>query len=149
MPSNEQSTGRPDELGRITELAKGAVDTAVGLGVLGLQKLQVGRVEIQKHLRNNDRFGATYSGLRTEAFRRASQVDAVVAEALRTVESSLQPVTGRLPEPARHAATIAQARIDELHAKVSQFLASAAETKTAETAKTAETTKKAKADPAN
>jgi hypothetical protein len=147
MPSNEHSTGRPDELGRITELAKGAVDTAVGLGVLGLQKLQVGRVEIQKHLRNNERFGATYSGLRTQAFRRASQVDAVLGEALRTVESSLQPVTGRLPEPARHAATIAQARIDELHAKVSQFLASAAQTTTDAT--TTEPTKKPKADPAD
>ena len=37
-----------------------------------------------------------------------------------------QPMTGRLPEPARHVATVAQARIDELHTKVSQFLASAA-----------------------
>jgi hypothetical protein len=127
MPSTaDQHNGPTDELSRITELAKGAVDTAVGLGVLGLQKLQVGRVEIQKRLLNNDRFGTAYSGLRSQAFRRASQVDAVVGEALRTVESSLQPVAGRLPEPARHVATVAQARIDELHAKVSQFLASAA-----------------------
>jgi hypothetical protein len=133
MPSTEHDARPADELNRITELAKGAVDTAVGLGVLGLQKLQVGRVEIQKHLLNNDRFGATYSGLRTEAFRRASQVDAILGEALRTVESSLQPVAGRLPEPARHVATVAQARIDELHGKVSQFLASAAnETKATE-----------------
>jgi hypothetical protein len=35
-------------------------------------------------------------------------------------------MTGRLPEPARHVASVAQARIDELHTKVSQFLASAA-----------------------
>jgi hypothetical protein len=140
MPS---TTERTDEMSRITELAKGAVDTAVGLGVLGLQKLQVGRVELQKRLASNDRFGATYSGLRSEAFRRASQVDAAFGEVRRTVESSLQPVTGRLPEPARHVATIAQTRVDELHAKVSQYLASAAN----ET-KTAEATKKAKADPA-
>jgi hypothetical protein len=133
MPSAEHHTGPTGEPSRITELAKGAVDTAVGLGVLGLQKLQVGRVEIQKLLVNNDRFGATYSGLRNEAFRRASQVDAVLGEALRTVEASLQPVAGRLPDPARHVATVAQARIDELHGKVSQFLASAAnENKAAE-----------------
>ncbi|MGH9046797.1 MAG: hypothetical protein ACRDVW_05720 [Acidimicrobiales bacterium] len=124
MPSTTGSNN--DELTRITELAKGAVDTAVGLGVLGLQKLQVGRVELHKRLAGDDKLGAGYTGLRTEAFRRASQLDAVVGEALRTVESSLQPVTGLLPEPARHVATVAQSRIDELHAKVSHYLAAAA-----------------------
>jgi len=116
---------RNDDLNKLTELAKGAVDTAVGLGVLGLQKLQVGRVELQKRLVKNDTLADGYSGLRTQTLRRASKLDSLVGDALRTFESSLKPVTGRLPEPARHVASVAQARIDELHAKVSQYLASA------------------------
>jgi hypothetical protein len=119
------TTPRNDDLSKLTELAKGAVDTAVGLGVLGLQKLQVGRVELQKRLVKNDTLADGYSGLRTETFRRASKIDSLVTDALRSVESSLQPVTGRLPEPARHVASVAQARIDELHGKISQYLASA------------------------
>jgi hypothetical protein len=121
----DPTTERPDDLAKLTELAKNAVDTAVGLGVLGLQKLQVGRVELHKRLAKYDTFGA-YSGLRSEAIRRAAQVDSMFAEAIRTVESTLNPVTDRLPGPAKHVATVAQARIDELHAKVSEFLAKAA-----------------------
>jgi hypothetical protein len=93
--------------------------------VLGLQKLQVGRVELHKRLSNHETLGAGYSGLRSEAIRRASSLDALIGGALRTVESSLQPMTGRLPGPARHVATVAQSRIDDLHAKVGQFLATA------------------------
>ncbi|MGH8996343.1 MAG: hypothetical protein ACRDYB_09995 [Acidimicrobiales bacterium] len=124
-PPTDPPTERPDDLAKLTELAKSAVDTAVGLGVLGLQKLQVGRVELQKRLAKNDAFGA-YSGLRSEAIRRAAQIDSLFTEAIRTVESTLNPVTDRLPGPAKHVATVAQARIDELHAKVSEHLAKAA-----------------------
>jgi len=123
MPSYND---RQDDLGKLTELAKGAVDTAVGLGVLGLQKLQVGRVELHKRLAKNDVLGGRYADLRKEAFRQAGHLDAVITEARRTLEASLHPVTGRLPESARHVATVAQARIDELHTKVSHYIASAA-----------------------
>jgi hypothetical protein len=119
------TSNRYEDLNKITELAKGAVDTAVGLGVLGLQKLQVGRVEMQKRLGKNERLADGYSEFRTQTLRRASKFDAMVGDARRTFVSSLQPVTDRLPEPARHVASVAQARIDEFHAKVSQYLASA------------------------
>ncbi len=87
-PPPRPTTERPDDLAKLTELAKGAVDTAVGLGVLGLQKLQVGRVELQKRLANT-----TPSAPPTRAPLRGdppgSQVDALFAEAIRTVESTL------------------------------------------------------------
>src|ERR1039458_4779744 len=117
------TTDRNEELTKLTELAKGAVDTAVGLGVLGLQKLQVGRVELHKRLAKNEAVSGRYSGLRSEALRRACQLAYLVSfffGGLGSVEPSPQPVAGRLPEPARHVASVAQARIDELHAKVSQ-----------------------------
>jgi hypothetical protein len=120
-PTNEQR----DELGRLTGIAKGAVDTAVGLGVLGLQRLQVGRVELQKRLATHEVLGPRYQGLRAQALKRAGHLDAALTEARRTVEASLHPVTNRLPGPARHMATVAQTRIGELHSKVSQRLASA------------------------
>ena len=114
-----------DQLNKLTELAKGAVDTAVGLGVLGLQKIQVSRVELGKRLAKNETLAANYSGLRTQTLRRASRLDSIVAGALKNVESSLLPVTERLPQPARHVASVAQVRFDELHTKVSKYLASA------------------------
>ncbi len=139
------SEQRGEDLSKITELAKGAVDTAVGLGVLGLQKLQVGRVELHRRLRTNDRLGPTYDTLRAQALRRASHLDALVGEALRTVESSLQPMAGRLPEPARQVASFAQGRIDEMHATLSRHLADAAASASADA--TAEAMSRAEADP--
>jgi hypothetical protein len=136
------TNNRSEDLNKITELAKGAVDTAVGLGVLGLQKLQVGRVELQKRVGKNEKLADGYSEFRTQALRRASKIDALVGDARRTFVSSLQPVTDRLPEPARHAASVAQARIDELHATVSEYLASASsETPKAKTKTKGETAK--------
>jgi hypothetical protein len=61
----------------------------------------------------------------TEAVCRAGQVDLLFTEALRTFESTLEPMSGRLPEPARQVATVAQRRFEELHAKVSQHLTDA------------------------
>jgi hypothetical protein len=114
-----------DETNRLTEFAKGAVDTVVGLGVLGLQKLQVGRVELQKRLTSNETVGSTFTDLRSRALRQAAKLDGLVTEARHTVEASLHPVTGRLPGPARQAATMAQARIGEIHTRISRHLAAA------------------------
>ena len=114
-----------DELGRLGELAKGAVDTAVGLGVLGLQKLQVGRVELHKRLTQNQALGSHYSDVRSEALRRAGHLDTLMTEARRSIEASLSPVTARLPGPARHVASVAQSRIGELHQRISSRLAAA------------------------
>jgi hypothetical protein len=144
------TSNRYEDLNKITELAKGAVDTAVGLGVLGLQKLQVGRVELQKRMGKNDKLADGYSEFRTQALRRASKFDAMWGDARRTFVSSLQPVTDRLPEPARHAASVAQARIDELHAKVSEYLASASsETPTTKTKTKTSKSEAAKSDSAS
>ena len=74
------TTDRKDDLTKLTELAKGAVDTAVGLGVLGFQKLQVGRVELQKRLAKNEALSTSYSGFRSQALRRASKLDSFVTE---------------------------------------------------------------------
>ncbi len=135
------TSDRHQDLNKITELAKGAIDTAVGLGVLGLQKLQVGRVEMQKRLGKNEILADGYSEFRTQTLRRASKIDALVGDARRTFVSSLQPVTDRLPEPARHVASVAQARIDEFHAKVSQYLASASSEATKTKTTKSDTTK--------
>ena len=116
-----------DEIHRLTELARNTVDTLVGLGVLALQRIQVGRVEMQKRLAGNDAVGATYAEMRSRALRQASKLDGLVTEARHTVEASLNPVTGRLPGPARQAATMAQSRFDEFHRRISQHLAAASE----------------------
>ncbi len=116
-----------DEFDRFTKLTKQAVDTAVGLGVLGLQRLMVGRVELSKRLAGDETLGPTYATLRTQARRRAGLVDRLMTEALHTVESTLEPMADRLPEPARHVASVAQQRMDELQARVSRFLSDTAQ----------------------
>jgi hypothetical protein len=107
---------------RLAKLGKDAVDTAVGLGVLGLQRLQVGRVQLEHRLASDPALGPHVQAVRSHARRRVGQLEGVAAEVLRTIESTLQPIAQRLPEPARQIASVAQERLDEVHAKVRRHL---------------------------
>ncbi len=114
-----------DRLSRLAKLSRDAVDTAVGLGVLGLQRLQVGRVHLERRLADDPTFGPGYRAVRSSARRRAGQLEGVAAEVLHTVEATLRPVAQRLPEPARQIASVAQRQVESLHQVVRRHLAGA------------------------
>ena len=91
-----------DVTDEITKTARDAAYVVVGLGVLGFQRAQVRRQELQKRLAEprgqiQDRLG----GVRTEVTRRVKDVDGTVEVVIGRIESSLEPIESRLPEPAR------------------------------------------------
>ncbi len=89
------------ELGReVTQRAKDAFYVAVGFAVLGFQRAQVQRVELEKKMKD---VGGP-SGLddvRAEVARRVRDLDGMVEEALRYVDTTLEPIEERLPSGAR------------------------------------------------
>jgi hypothetical protein len=80
----------------VTDLARDATYVAVGFGVLGFQRLQVQRVELQ-NLLSKDSLDDRLSTVRGPLTKGVTQVDDLLENATQFVESSLQPLTAQLP----------------------------------------------------
>lgn len=129
---------------RLSGLARDAAYVAVGLGVLGVQRAQVQRVELQKRLASEldrgdpferlaDRIGDQFGELLVETIEEArsavtagvQQLDELFEEAGRFVEGALQPIGEQLPPPVREIAQRAQDGAKELGSQIRGLLTSA------------------------
>jgi len=81
----------------VTDLARDAAYVAVGFGVLGLQRVQVQRVELQKLLSKDFTLDEHLSTVRSEVTKGVLQLDDLLENATQLVETSLQPLTSQLP----------------------------------------------------
>lgn len=124
-------TDRTD-FANITELTRGvgtlARDTAyvaVGLGVLGLQRAQVQRVELQKRLQALE-VDVNLPELRTEVARQVKVIDALVEEAFRFVETSIEPIEDQLPDAARELARRAHEQARDVRSQLRGMVTPAA-----------------------
>ena len=104
----------------LTGKARDATYVAVGLGVLGVQRMQVHRVALQKHLPEG--LEARLGEMRAEVARRANHLDGILEGAMRQVESSLEPVEALLPGPAREMARLAHAGAQEVRTRLLDLL---------------------------
>jgi hypothetical protein len=104
--------------------AKDAAYIAVGLGVLGFQKLQAERVAMQKRVPQIGIAEEGWNGLRAEVGRKARHFDEFVGVALDKFESSVKPLEEQLPDSAREAAAKAHASARQLRSQVSRLVSS-------------------------
>lgn len=119
-------TDRTKELTKeAATFAKDAAYIAVGLGVLGFQKLQAERVNLQKRVPQLGISDERLADLRGMG-RQVRQLDEFVGSALGKVETSLQPLEEQLPSGARDLASKAHATARQLHGQVSKVLSSVA-----------------------
>ncbi|MGD0874240.1 MAG: hypothetical protein ABSA14_04530 [Acidimicrobiales bacterium] len=93
----------------LADLAKEATYLAIGVGVLEYQKAQVRRREI--------------ASARKLMAKRAKDIDATVAQLIRVVDSTLDPVLERLPEPAQEFVRQAREARDGIRTRVFGFTA--------------------------
>jgi len=93
----------------LANLAKEAAYVAIGVGVLELQKAKVRRQEM--------------TCAREAAAKRAKDFDATVAQVIKLVDSTLDPVFDRLPEQAQAFVRQARETRDELRTRVFGFSA--------------------------
>ena len=80
----------------VTDLARDAAYVVVGFGVLGFQRMQVQRVELQNRL-SKDSFDDQLSSVRGELTKSVKQLDDLLENATQFVETSLQPLEAQLP----------------------------------------------------
>jgi hypothetical protein len=93
----------------LADLAKEAAYVAIGVGVLEFQKAQVRRREL--------------ACARKLMAKRARDFEATVAQVIKVVDSTLEPVLERLPEPAQAIVRQARETRDEMRTRVFGFSA--------------------------
>lgn len=96
----------------VARRARDAVYVAVGLGVLGLQRVKAAQHELVRQ----ERLDEGVARLRTGVVTGAQQVGGWLDDTLALVSSRLAPLGAQLPEPASELADRARARLEEVGA---------------------------------
>ena len=93
-----------DVTDEITKTARDAAYVVVGLGVLGFQRAQVRRQELQKRLTERNAVQGHLVDVRGEVTKRVKDVDEAVEQVIGRIEATLAPIEERLPVLDGHAA---------------------------------------------
>ncbi|MGP0030531.1 MAG: hypothetical protein ACLPVF_08490 [Acidimicrobiales bacterium] len=101
-------------------LARDAAYVAVGLGVLGYQRAQVHRVELQNRLSEDFSFDERLNVLRDEVARGVKQLDELVEQAVQFLESSIHPFEDQLPPTVTQVTTKAFGQAREVRSQIRQ-----------------------------
>jgi hypothetical protein len=115
----------PNVTENITALSKGASDlardaayVAVGLGVLGYQRVQVRRVELQSRLSQDLALDQHIDEVRQNVAKGFRQIDDITESAVRFVETTLQPLEERLPSSVTQVTTKAREQAREVRIQI-------------------------------
>ena len=107
----------------LTATLKDAAYVTVGLGVLGFQKAQVRRVELQKQVAGQAKLLESQVQDAGKSFRALTQdLDAKFVPVRRRVEDRLDALSGRLPEQARSLVEQAVAAAKQTEAQLRDTL---------------------------
>lgn len=114
----------------IVNVARDTTYVVVGLGVLGVQRTQVHRQELQRWFESQD-FGADsieerVNSARAQLTRRAAELDELFEQAIDQVETSLKPFEAQLPEPAREVVAKAHSQGREVRGYIRERVRSVA-----------------------
>ena len=106
-------------MAELTATLKDAAYVTVGLGVLGFQKAQVRRVELQKQVAEQRKLLEAQLQDAGKSFKSlAKDIDARVAPVRQSVEGRLDTLTSRLPEQARMLVEQARTAAKQTEAQV-------------------------------
>jgi hypothetical protein len=81
----------------VTEFARDAAYVAVGLGVMGFQRAQVRRVELQRKVTRDLALDRRVDDLREGATKGVARIDELAVTAAHLVGATLQPLEQKLP----------------------------------------------------
>jgi hypothetical protein len=104
----------------LTDLARDAAYVAVGLGVLGYQRVQVQRVELQNRLSQDASLEERVDDVRQGVAKGFRQIDDLAESASHFVETTLQPLEERLPAPVTQLTMKAREQAREVRAQIRQ-----------------------------
>jgi hypothetical protein len=110
----------------VTDLARDAAYVAVGLGVLGFQRAQVQRVDLQNKLSSQDFSIEQYlENVRTGVTKGFQQFDELAETASHFVETTLQPLEEKLPPSVTQLTSKAREQAREVRTQIRQLVVNA------------------------
>jgi hypothetical protein len=104
----------------VTDLARDAAYVAVGLGVLGYQRAQVQRVDVQNRLSKDRSLDQHIAGVRQSVAKGFGQIDDLAETAAQFVETTLQPLEDRLPSSVTQVTVKARNQAREVRIQIRQ-----------------------------
>jgi len=111
VPTNITSLSRG-----VTDLARDVAYVSVGLGVLGYQRLQVHRTELESRLNGDQRL----DGVRQGVAKGVRQIDDLAESATNFVETTLQPLEEKLPNSVTQLTAKAREQSREVRSQIRQ-----------------------------
>jgi hypothetical protein len=104
----------------VTDLARDAAYVAVGLGVLGYQRAQVERVDLQNRLSQDLALDQRIDGVRQSVAKGFAQIDDLAESAVHFVETTLQPIEEKLPPTVTQLTAKAREQAREVRTQIRQ-----------------------------
>jgi hypothetical protein len=104
----------------VTDLARDVAYVAVGFGVLGYQRVQVQRVELQNRLSQDFSLDDRMDDVRHGVAKGYRQIDDIAESATRFFETSLQPIEEKLPPSVTQLTNKARVQAREVRAQIRQ-----------------------------
>ena len=106
----------------VTDLARDAAYVAVGLGVLGYQRAQVQRVELQSRLSQDFLLDQRIDEVRQGVAKGFQQIDELAESAAHFVETTLQPLEDKLPPSVTQLTAKAREQAREVRTQIRQLV---------------------------
>jgi len=106
----------------VTDLARDAAYVAVGLGVLGYQRAQVQRVELQQRLSEDFSLDQRMDDVRQGVAKGIHQIDDLAESAAHFVETTLQPLEEKLPPSVSQLTSKAREQAREVRTQIRQLV---------------------------
>jgi hypothetical protein len=106
----------------VTDLAKDAAYVALGLGVLGYQRAQVQRIELQNRLSQDVALDQRIDEVRHSVARGIRHFDDLAESATQFVETTLQPLEEKLPPTVTQLTTKAREQTREVRTQIRQLV---------------------------
>ena len=106
----------------VTDLARDAAYVAVGLGVLGYQRAQVQRVELQNRLSQDLALDQRLGEVRQGVAKGIQQIDELAESAAQFVETTLQPIEEKLPPTVTQVTSKAREQARKVRNQIRQRL---------------------------
>ena len=106
----------------VTDLARDAAYVAVGLGVLGFQRAQVQRIELQNRLSQDVALDQRIDEVRHSVAKGFQHVDDLAESAVQFVETTLQPLEDKLPPTVTQLTTKAREQAREVRTQIRQLV---------------------------
>jgi hypothetical protein len=102
----------------VTDLARDAAYVAVGLGVLGYQRAQVERVDLQNRLTQELALDQRIDDVRHSVAKGITQIDDLAESAAHFVETTLQPIEEKLPPTVTQLTAKAREQAREMRTQI-------------------------------